>query len=243
VSGIDLSEVVAKLECHGRTASIIDAGSPDMSAVPAQWAAIARSGDAEERRLLALSRWNRDFLDLIPGYAAALRTKLVDVRVCALSGEGLILLYFFDESDPTYSITIGWDPASFGAKEPIFWETIPAPARTFLREAHAGYTLSGDWEACGMIAPHSMTTLAGAWENPDGIPRALDITGFAAGPSAHVLRRGDQCGRLRPGTREDHADRDPAGSDRCRLTPSHTVEMNHDGSVGRALWGAPLHRP
>ena len=82
-----------------------------MSGVPAQWAAIARSGDAEERRLLALSRWNRDFLDLIPGYAAALRTKLVDVRVCALSGEGLILLYFFDESDPTYSMTIGWDPA------------------------------------------------------------------------------------------------------------------------------------
>ena len=78
------------------------------------------------------------------------------------------------ESDPTYSITIGWDPASFGAKEPIFWETIPAPARTFLREAHAGYTLSGDWEACGMIAPHSMTTLAGAWENPDGIPGWYD---------------------------------------------------------------------
>jgi hypothetical protein len=89
VSGIDLAEVVAKLECHGRTASIIDAGSPDMSAVPAQWAAIARSGDAEERRLLALSRWNRDFLDLGPGYAAALRTKLVDVQVFALSGEGL----------------------------------------------------------------------------------------------------------------------------------------------------------
>jgi hypothetical protein len=59
VSGIDLAEVVAKLECQGRTASIIDAGAPDMSAVPAQWAAIARSGDAEEPRLLALSRWNR----------------------------------------------------------------------------------------------------------------------------------------------------------------------------------------
>ena len=174
MSGIDLSEVVAKLECHGRTASIIDAGAPDMSAIPAQWAAIARSADAEERRLLALSRWNRDFLDLIPGYAAALRTELVDVRVCALSGEGLILLYFFDESDPTYSMTIGWDPASFGAKEPIFWDTIPAPARTFLREAHAGYTLSGDWEACGMIAPHSMTTLAEVWENPDGIPGWYD---------------------------------------------------------------------
>jgi hypothetical protein len=118
VSGIDLAEVVAKLECHCRTASIIDAGSPDMSGAPAQWAAIARSGDAEERRLLALSRWCREFVDLIPGYAAALRTKLVDVRVCALSGESLVLLYFFDESDPTYSMTIGWDPASFGAKEP-----------------------------------------------------------------------------------------------------------------------------
>jgi hypothetical protein len=170
VSGIDLAKVVSKLESHGRTASIVDAGDPEFAAVPTQWATIARSGDAEERRLLALSLWNRDFLDLIPEYAAALRTTLVDVRVCVLSGEGVVLLYFFDESDPTYAMTIGWDPAGFGDTEPVFWETIPAAAQTFLREVHAGYTLSGDWEACGIIPPRNMTTLAGAWDNPDGVP-------------------------------------------------------------------------
>lgn len=170
MSAIDLADVVAKLERYGRTASVVDAGSLDLASVPAQWRGIARSSDAEERRLQALSLWNREFLDLVPGYAGALRTKLVDVRVCALSGEGPVLLYFFDESDPTNSMTIGWDPASFGAKEPAFWETIPGPARTFLQQTHAGYTLSGDWEACGLTPPKNMTTLAEAWENPDGIP-------------------------------------------------------------------------
>jgi len=39
VSGIDLAEVVAKLEGPNRTASVIDAGCTDLSAIPAQWRA------------------------------------------------------------------------------------------------------------------------------------------------------------------------------------------------------------
>src|SRR5580693_2073521 len=39
VSAIDLAEVVAKLEAPSRTASVIDAGCTDLSAIPAQWRA------------------------------------------------------------------------------------------------------------------------------------------------------------------------------------------------------------
>jgi hypothetical protein len=174
VSGIDLAKVVAKLEDPGRTVSIIGTDHADLSSIPEQWRAIAGSDDAEERRLRALALWNGDFLDLIPDYANVLRTKLVDVRVCDLSGQGPILVYLFDESDPVHSMMIGWDPASFGDNEPALWESIPAPARTFLRQVHAGYTLGGDWEACGLRRPRDLTTIAEAWQAPDGVPGWFD---------------------------------------------------------------------
>lgn len=166
--------MVAELAGPDRTASVIDAGYPDVSAIPAQWRGIVHSSDSEERRLRALSLWNRDFLDLIPGYAKVLRTKLIDVRVCALSDEGPILVYLLEALDRPFVMWIGWDPASFGEREPIFWETIPMPARTFLHEVHAGYTLSADWEACGIMRPQDMMTFAESWEAPDGIPGWFD---------------------------------------------------------------------
>jgi hypothetical protein len=50
VSGIDLAEVVAKLEGPNRTASVIDAGCTDLSAIPAQW---RLSGSSESMAALA----------------------------------------------------------------------------------------------------------------------------------------------------------------------------------------------
>jgi hypothetical protein len=170
---IVLAEVIAELENGLRTATIVDADSSSLSLVPAQWRKIALSGDAEERRLLALSLWNRDFLDLIPGYAEALRTRLRDVRVCVFSDEGPILIYLLEVHDGSIAVWIGWDPATFGDKEPIFWDTIPAPAQTFLREVHAGFT-GPDWEGLGIVRPKSMTTYAEWFGSPDGIPGWFD---------------------------------------------------------------------
>jgi hypothetical protein len=165
----DLTGAIAELEAGGRTATFIDADCPDLSVVPAPWRGIARSDDAEERRLLALSLWNREFLDLIPGYAGALASQLADVQACVLSDEGPVLIYLFETSARAIDFWIGWDPATFGDKDPVFWETIPAPARTFLRGVHAGYTGS-DWECCGIMRPKDMTTFADSWGSPDGIP-------------------------------------------------------------------------
>jgi len=182
-----------------------------MSAVPAQWAAIARSGDAEERRLLALSRWNRDFLDLIPGYAAALRTKLVDVRVCALSGESLVLLYFFDESDPTYSMTIGADLLGDDSRARTHISSRGACRLHAQRRLGSvrNYRAAQHDDSCRGVGepgrdPWLVRQLVGGLRADRFTPtplhhplhtrlHALDIAGFAAGPSAHLLRRGDQC--------------------------------------------------
>jgi hypothetical protein len=170
MSEIDLAAVVAELEKGRRTATMPAADHPGLSAVPERWRQIAQSDDAEKRRLLAVSLWNRELLDLIPGYAEALRTKLIDVRVCVLSDEGPVLVYIFEASDRPLAVWIGWDPNAFGDTEPVFWETIPAPARTFLRHVHAGYTWSTGWDAYGLIRPKDMTTLAQWAEHPDGIP-------------------------------------------------------------------------
>lgn len=173
MSGTELAEVTARLEEGGRTATFVDAHSTDLSEIPDQWRGIVQSSDAEKRRLLALSLWNRDFLDLIPGYANALREKLTDVRVCALSDEGPVLIYLFEACGGTMDFWIGWDPGTFGDEEPIFWETIPPSARMFLRQVHAGFT-GPDWESWGIIRPKDMTTIAEWFESPDGIPGWFD---------------------------------------------------------------------
>ena len=69
-------------------------GSVPAEPVPEQWRPILESDDAESRRLTALS-WNREFLDLVPQFAQALRTELADVRVGQLKGEA-VLVYAFE---------------------------------------------------------------------------------------------------------------------------------------------------
>jgi hypothetical protein len=170
MTDIDLTEIRTKLEGRGqRSVSIIEPRSALAANVGAAWRPIAQSSDPEERRLRALALWNREFLDLIPQYAGVLRTKLLDVRVCTLSDEGAILIYLFSEVEPVESMMIGWDPAGFGADEPIFWDSIPAPARAFLQHTHAGYNNPHDWESGGLLCPADMTTPAQYWGEPDGI--------------------------------------------------------------------------
>jgi len=170
MTDIDLTEIRTKLEGRGqRSASIIEPGSAQAANALAAWRPIAQSGDPEERRLRALALWNREFLARIPQYAEVLRTKLLDVRVGTLSDEGAILIYLFSESDPVESMMIGWDPAGREAHQPMFWESIPAPARAFLQHTHAGYNNARDWESGGLLRPADMTTPAQYWNQPDGV--------------------------------------------------------------------------
>lgn len=170
MSDVDLAIVCRMLEHDGfRTVSVVDATSPHRGTVAPQWLPIAHSDDAEERRLRALALWDRDFLDLIPDYAEFMRTRISDVRVCSLSDQGNVLLYLFDTPDPLDSAHIGWDRASFGDTEPVFWDSLPALARSFLREVHPGYTCANNWESGGLFCPRDMITMAEHWEEPDGI--------------------------------------------------------------------------
>jgi hypothetical protein len=172
---IDLAAIAATLENRYHTVTFVDSDSPKAPEIPAQWRGIAESDDAEQRRLSAMTLWNRDFLALVPGYAEALRTKLADVRPCVFSDEGPALVYIFDAGAST-AVWIGRDPAGFG-DTPVYWESLPVPARTFLREVHAGYSLSGRG-ACGLARPRNMTTLAEKWSETGVIPDWLGETWF-----------------------------------------------------------------
>jgi hypothetical protein len=130
---------------------------------------IAASADPAERARLALMRWNPDFLDMVPGFAAALHTRLRDARVCYWYPEGTALLYFVEDADGDSVVWVGWDPRIFTGPTPPFWETLPAPMRRFLGDVHPGFTML-DGESFGLAQPSYMSTFA-AWAGwPDGIP-------------------------------------------------------------------------
>ncbi|HVV09522.1 hypothetical protein [Amycolatopsis sp.] len=134
--------------------------------LPENWAEIARSGDAEERRLRALALWNRDLLDLVPGFAETAARTLVDVRTC-IAWEKPLLVYVFDNGADGKLAFAGWAPAD--TTEPRLWSSVPAPLRKFLREVHAGF-VAADGESFGPLPPRSMRTLAELADSPDGDP-------------------------------------------------------------------------
>ena len=121
-------------------------------------------------------RWNTEFLDMVPGFAAALHTRLRDVRVCYWYGEGPALLYFVEDADGDIVVWVGWDPRIHTGPTPPFWETLPAPVRQFLIDVHRGFTML-DGESFGLAQPSYMSTFA-AWAGwPDGIPDWEDRRG------------------------------------------------------------------
>ncbi|AKC39211.1 Uncharacterised protein [Mycolicibacterium phlei] len=131
--------------------------------------AIAASADPAQRVQLALARWNPDFLEMIPGFAAALHSRLRDVRVCYWRDEGPALLYFVEAADGEVVVWVGWDPRTFTGPTPPLWQTLPTPARGFLRDVHPGFTIL-DGESFGLAQPSYMSTFA-AWAGwPTGIP-------------------------------------------------------------------------
>jgi hypothetical protein len=144
----------------------VDAGSPTLGGIPQDWRPIARSSDAEERRLRAMALWNRDFLDLVPKFAEATATRLAEVRAC-IAFDTSLLVYVFDDGAGGWLPRAGWDPRD--PAEPRLWSTVPTPLRTFLRQVHAGF-VGADGEAYGPLPPKAMETFAEMAESPEGDP-------------------------------------------------------------------------
>lgn len=160
---VELAEIVRILdrEEYAEPLTLEPPGSVPAEPVPEQWRSILESDDAGTRRLIALSLWNRELLDLVPQFAQELRTNLVDVRVGHHHGEAVLVYAFehIDYGERVVTCWIGWDPATFGDAEPPFNAWVPEPLQVFYRQVHAGFTAS-NWEF-GPIRPKYLRTLAG----------------------------------------------------------------------------------
>jgi len=157
MADFDLAEIVDEM-AGGNPVTVIEPGSPEAGRVPSRWRQVAKSTEAATRCSAALDLWNRDFLDMVPRLAEVFRERLVDVRVCVLRDDWVLLYIARDTVEPQLT-WIGWDPDAFGNAKPPFWDTLPAPAREFLTGVHAGFTGS-DWESFGLIPPAHMRTFA-----------------------------------------------------------------------------------
>lgn len=167
MAGIDEAALAAAARWDTKPISILAPSAQTRAAVPETWWPVAESTDPEERTRIAVQRWDDEFLDLIPRFAEALRTQLVDVRVAKHDWlDSPSLDYVLRTEDGELAVWVGEDPRTFGANTPPFFESLPEPARAFLRQTHAGFT-TWDGESCGFIAPRHMTTLAARWGDPD----------------------------------------------------------------------------
>lgn len=128
---------------------------------------MAESPDPEDRKRIALALWNAEFLDLVPRYGEALRSALLDVRVAQHSWQNTPTLdYVLRAWDGEPKVWMGEDPRTFGPSAPQMFDSLPAPARIFLRQVHAGFTtLNG--RSCGLMPPTDMRTLADSWGQSD----------------------------------------------------------------------------
>ncbi|MEV6426287.1 hypothetical protein [Nocardia sp. NPDC051463] len=139
-------------------ADLVEPGSPTVEHVPPRWQAIARAMRPQDRRDLAVAQWNLDFLNVMPRFSALLGECLVDVRVALLRGDW-VLLYVLRRDYQPPAIRIGWDPSTFGAGEPPFFDCLPEPLRAFLHTVHAGFT-APEGESFGPLRPRDMVTYA-----------------------------------------------------------------------------------
>ena len=168
MTGIDqgaLASAVAEWISPG--VEILEPGPRARGLIPRAWWPVAESSDPEQRKRIALSLWNDDFLAMIPRYAEALRTMLVDVRVAKHDFYTTPTLdYVVRTAEGALRVWAGDDPRTFGGTAPALFEAIPDAVATFLRQVHAGYaTLDG--ETAGLAAPTDMVTLAARWGSPD----------------------------------------------------------------------------
>lgn len=167
MAGIDEAALTAAASWDTKPISVLTPGAQARAATPESWWALVESADPEERKHRALQQWGTQFLDLIPRFAEALRTQLVDVRVAKHDWlDAPSLDYVLRTEDGEFAVWVGEDPRTFGAATPPFFESLPESARIFLRQTHAGFT-TWDGESCGLIAPRLMTTLAEQWGDPD----------------------------------------------------------------------------
>lgn len=169
-------EHIAEQLSDDGAAQLITAGSASFDKVPPPWRPIAENDSAAERIHAALALWNNDFLALVPRFADALRTKLVDVRVYSVTvGESdfVVLVYVLEDAAGEPAAWIGCDPATFGDAEPLFWDSFPAAVQTFLRQVHPGFTAT-DWESFGIMRPEYFETIAERADCPEGIPGWMD---------------------------------------------------------------------
>ncbi|MFE7741708.1 hypothetical protein [Nocardia sp. NPDC057455] len=172
---VDFARVVA--EFGSSSALLVEEGSSAAAHVPARWAGIAGGGDSRARRSAAVALWNFDlFVDLLPRFGAVLAECLDDVRVCLLRGDW-VLLYALRKPFAPHEFRIGWDPDTFGADRPPFWEALPEPLRVFLATVHAGFT-DLDGISYGPTRPRDMRTYHALnlndpvrnWATGEGIP-------------------------------------------------------------------------
>ncbi|MFE0641745.1 hypothetical protein ACFW2Y_09080 [Streptomyces sp. NPDC058877] len=174
---MDTDEIITTLHNW----SLRFAESDTLSQVPEEWRPIARSEDPQGRCRQALDLWNDDFLDLLPRFAATLRTRLVDVRAAFTDGCP-VLVYALRADNGAAVSWIGYHPGAF--EEPRFWESFPQPLQDFLRTVHAGF-VSGSRTSFGVAPPVHMETLAELADFPDGIPGWTDTAGIS---STRLLR-------------------------------------------------------
>lgn len=166
MTGIDQAALAAATTWDSTPIRVLDAGPQTRSLIPQPWWPAAESADPEDRKRAALALWNAEFLDLIPHYAQALRTALVDVRVAQHSWlTAPSLDYVLRRFDGELVVWVGEDPRTFTIPASALFGSVPAPVRTFLRQVHAGFS-TYDGTSCGVNAPSDMTTLAAYWGRP-----------------------------------------------------------------------------
>ena len=131
--------------------------------MPPGWRSIAAAPGLAGRRQAALALWPRDLLELLPQFAELFAERLLDVRVGRLRGDS-VLVYLTSADSGAALVWLGWPPGSFDP--PVFWDRLPAPARRFLREVHAGFA-GPDGDSYGLAQPAGMVTYA-EWAGFDG---------------------------------------------------------------------------
>ena len=135
--GFDRSAVAASIT--GGDVEWVDADSTTVSTLPEAWQAIAAAGSAAERARMAMSRWDRAFLDLLPRFAALVRDQLIDVVPAVVAGKS-VLVYVTTDGD-AHAPWLGTDPRDFGDASPI-WDVLPRELQAFQRDTHPGFGLT-----------------------------------------------------------------------------------------------------
>lgn len=166
MTGIDEAALIAAADWDAKPIRLLDAGPQTRARIPESWWPVAESTDPDARKSAALAPWNTDFLELIPRYARALRTALVDVRVAQHSWLSAPSLdYVLRRFDGELVVWVGEEPRLTGPAPPLF-DSVPAAVRMFLRQVHAGFS-TYDGVSCGVNSPSDMTTLAAYWGRPE----------------------------------------------------------------------------